>query len=153
MAQPARQTRDEKLLEAVAGGASLTDAARLAGMSRRTATRRAADPSFWAKVTELQKTMTGQTVARVRRYGLAAVNVIGRLMADADDDRVKLSAAQFIASQVLDLARQADVAEELERLEQELGELRERLDREDAAAAAGRNGRAGHAGRGHPAGS
>jgi hypothetical protein len=147
------QAKDERLAEALAGGANVKDAAAAAGVSRSTAQRRLQDPAFCRRVQELRREMTDRTVGRVQRSGVAAATVLSNLMLDAEEDRrIRLSAAQTLLAHNMELARQAVVSDEIERLEHELEQLRERLDRQEAQAAAGRNGRAHPAGRGGTAG-
>jgi hypothetical protein len=110
---------DEHLAALVAAGQTLTDAAASAGVSRRTATRRAADPAFRALVQRLRGDMVAQALGRMASHMAQAADTLHALLA-AESDSVKLGAARSLLELGVKLRDSVE-------LEQRLADLEARL--------------------------
>ena len=79
---------------ALACGASAENAAQKAGLSRRTAYRRLADPAFRAQVTELRAEIVRRTAGVLTAAGMTAVKTLTMLQESAVSESVRLGAAR-----------------------------------------------------------
>jgi hypothetical protein len=91
MAEIGRRKGDNALLLALASGQTVRDAARLAGIGERTATRRMADPGFRRRVNELRGEMVGRALGKLADAATEAVDTLRKLL-KAKADTVKLGA-------------------------------------------------------------
>lgn len=86
MSGPGRSGADDLLATALAGGASLTDAASLAGVSPRTVRRRLRDPAFRRRLQRLRDNLTSQAIGLLSRHAAKAVDVLAK---ELDSKNVK----------------------------------------------------------------
>jgi len=119
MARTGRQNRkgDAALLLGLAGGQTVRDAARQAGIGERTATRRAADADFRRRVAELRGEMTARAVGRLVEGMTAAADKLRQLV-DAADERVALAAAKELLAAAVRIREATEIEERLRNLEQ-----------------------------------
>ncbi len=119
MAHRGRRNADEALALAIAGGRTLRDAARAAGVSERTAARRWADKDFRLRVSELREEMTRCALGRLADgMGEAADTLRGLLSAETDG--VKLAAARAILQLGVELRALVELEEKVRELEESL---------------------------------
>ena len=78
-----RQGAERVLLQALACGATVENAARKAGMSERTAYRRLKDPTFLERLEQLRAQMVQRTAGMLTGAGMGAVKVLVDLQNDA----------------------------------------------------------------------
>jgi hypothetical protein len=138
VAHQGRKSADRKFLVTVAGGATVIAAARRAGISRRTAQRRLANPKFQDKVRQVRARMFHRATGALAAASFAAVHAARRLL-KSKDERTALAAARMI----LEFGPRHREADDLEArlavLEARLGERYER--HRTPPGAAGTNGR------------
>jgi hypothetical protein len=121
-----RKDCDEKLLLAMAAGASQAQAAQQAGVSERTVTRRLADATFKARVNEARAELVRRAVSRLSAAGIAAADELYRLLRDGCNDMVKLGAARAVLQNMLAGFQMEQVARQMEQLDQRLAEMERR---------------------------
>jgi HEAT repeat protein len=122
MAENGRAKRgDEALLLALAGGATVRDAARSAGIGERTATRRLADPGFRRRVAENRADMVARALGKLADGATEAVDTLRKLLG-AEADTVKLGAARSILELGTKLREAVELEERLAELERRIGE-------------------------------
>jgi hypothetical protein len=109
MADNGRKKGDLALLLAFAAGHTVRDAASLAGIGERTATRRIADPEYRRQITELRADMVQRALGKLVDAATQAVDTLRGLLA-AESESVKLGAARSI----LELGCKVKEAVELE---------------------------------------
>jgi len=90
------RSRDDALALAIAGGASLSDAAKAAGLSLRTAARRNEDPEFLAKIDVIRAAFLASAVAKVGGVVGEAADKLASLMRESEDDRVQMRSAELL---------------------------------------------------------
>ncbi len=88
-----RKNADTVLIAALAGGATVEDAAKTARVSERTAYRRLEGADFRAQVAEARRAMVERTVAQLADAGTAAAATL-RALLDAEAASVRLGAAR-----------------------------------------------------------
>ena len=121
-----RHSADDLLAAQLAAGKTVRDAAAAAGVSEKTAHRRAGDPEFRKQVSGVRAGLIGST-AGILADGMAeAAGALRALLADSDPNvrhraAVKLIELGFRASELVDLEARVS---ELERAEAEAGESR-----------------------------
>jgi molybdenum-dependent DNA-binding transcriptional regulator ModE len=104
------QKGDLALLTALAAGSSIKDAAKVAGISERTAHRRLEDLEFQERIAELRTQLLSKAVGRLTDATTEAADTMRSLL-QSKSDSVRLSAARAI----LELAPKLREAVELER--------------------------------------
>jgi hypothetical protein len=96
-----KRDRDAVLIAALARGASYTEAARVAGLSKPTVARRMAEPAFRANVIEARE----ETIERVRGMlvngSVAALRSLLELANNAESESVRLAASSRVVELVL----------------------------------------------------
>jgi uncharacterized protein with von Willebrand factor type A (vWA) domain len=113
-----RHTRGEELLvTAIAGGASLRDAAQQAGVSERTVSRRMADDGFRLKVSHARAQMTDRALGFLANASVQATATLWSLLSSGNE-RVRLSAARSILEIGPRLREQVELEYRLARLEE-----------------------------------
>ena len=113
--------KQEKTIAALMSTATVTDAAKVAGVGERTGYAWLADPDFSAAYREARREAVQQATARLQQMSGRAVVVVAQLMLDTSKPAsVRLAAART----VLELAVKAV---ELDDLQQQLAALAERL--------------------------
>lgn len=83
MPRSVQKSADRTLLQALACGATVENAARKAGMSERTAYRRLDDPVFLNQLEQLRAEMVLRTAGMLTGAGMGAVKVLVELQNDA----------------------------------------------------------------------
>ncbi len=106
----------QSLLAAVAAGHTLKAAAKHAGMSERTAARRAAEPSFRRALRAARSRATERAADSLTQACTAAARVMRATLKD-EDARTRLSAAQAILRAAAAARQLADIDARLRRLE------------------------------------
>jgi hypothetical protein len=107
---------DQRLVLALAGGASVADAAVIAGMSKATAFRRMADPVFRARVEQAKTEMMAQAVGVLARVSTKAAGVLEALL-DSPTEKVRLAAARSVLQIGADLRASQELEARLANLE------------------------------------
>lgn len=98
MPRRSRHDTDEALLLALACGATVESAADKAGISRRTAHRRLADPAFRRRLSALRADMLQRTAGMLTAASLESVKTLLTLQGAANPAAVRLGAAKAILS-------------------------------------------------------
>jgi hypothetical protein len=119
-----RATKDELLALAVATGRDRAGAAKAAGVSEPTVTRRMRDPDFRARVAELRAAMVDRAVGLLSAAAAAAVAKLATLL-KSENERVSLRTAVAILENVVRLKTAAELEERLARVEAALAERHE----------------------------
>jgi hypothetical protein len=114
-----RKRADSVLVTALAGGATVADAAKRAQVGERTVYRRLADAEFQREVTQARSAMVAQSSGRLAALSLAAATTLGLLL-KADSETVRCTAARAI----LELGNKQRESDEFE---QRIAALEERL--------------------------
>ena len=110
---------DTKLIEHLGAGNTVSKSATLAGVSRRTVTRRLADPDFRRRVNETRRQLVDHAVGRLAVSMKDAATVLRRLL-KAEGDSIKLGAARTILDLGVSLRDSIELEERLTALEQTL---------------------------------
>jgi len=119
----ARQGRgDEALLNALAAGTSVKQAAQAAGLSERTVYRRLANTGFQQRLAAIRDELITAALGELVGCASKAVTTL-RTLLEARDERVQLQAAKVLLEQALRLR-------EAVALEQRLAALERRAERE-----------------------
>jgi hypothetical protein len=121
MAENGRRKGDAALVLALAGGQTVRDAARTAGVGERTATRRWADPEFRQRVTCLRAEMVAQAAGQLADGMAEAATTLRRLLT-AEAESVRLSAARSILEIGTRLRETVELEARLQAIEERLGE-------------------------------
>src|SRR5215831_587589 len=82
MARPTRKAVDRVLLQTLACGATVENAARKAGVCERTVYRRLKDPAFCRQIGELRTEMVQRTAGMLTGAGMGSVKVLVDLQGD-----------------------------------------------------------------------
>jgi hypothetical protein len=104
------------LITSLAGGASVREAAVVAGVSERTAHRRWSDPNFRQQVNAAWSEIVRQAVGKFGDASTQAAAVLRELL-NADSDTVRLSAARSILDHTVRLSEFASIEQRLNNLE------------------------------------
>jgi hypothetical protein len=113
------QRGDQALIAALAAGSSVEEAAARAGVSRRTAYRRLADPGFQRRLVGARDELVTEALGELVASAGAAVARLRDLL-DARDDRIKLGAAKALLDQLLRIRETVTLAERVSALEHRL---------------------------------
>jgi hypothetical protein len=129
---------DDQLALALAGGASVEEAANQAGCSERTAFRRLQEPAFRALVDATRSRMVEGTIGRLAALGATAVEKLQQLMATGATENVQLGASRTALGYLFQSTELITVARQVEELKRQVEELHRGTGRrQDAAAEAG----------------
>ncbi len=109
MAPGVRKNADVAILATLAGGGTVEEAAKQAGVSERTVYRRLEEPAFKRQVSEARADLVRQSVGKLARISSAAATTLGLLL-KAESESVRLGAARA----VLELGTKMREADELE---------------------------------------
>ena len=90
-----RRKGDSTLIAALAGGATLRDAAAVAGVSESTVHRRLDDPDFRCRVTDARGEMLSRAVGQLADASTEAVATL-RALLNAEAETVRLNSAKAI---------------------------------------------------------
>ncbi len=113
-----RRRDDTALVAGLARGLTLRDAAQAAGVSERTAYRRAADAGFRQQVGRMRADLLAQAVGCLADAATAAVATL-RALREAEADSVRLGAARAILDAGMKGAELVDLAERVATLEEQ----------------------------------
>jgi hypothetical protein len=91
------QTNDIMLITALAVGKSLGQAARIAGVSLRTASRRMSDPAFCAELRRVQSETVSQATVELGQAATEAVKKLKKLL-QSKSENIQLGAARAVVS-------------------------------------------------------
>jgi hypothetical protein len=116
---------DELLLGALAAGSPVEEAARAAGVSVRTAYRRLASPGFRSRLASARDELISAALGELVGCAAEAVATLRRLL-QAEDERVRLTAARAILEQLLRLRETLTFAQRIASLERTLQQPRDR---------------------------
>jgi hypothetical protein len=122
MAENGRRKGDATLLLALASGRTVRDAAQLAGVGERTATRRVADADFRRRVAELRGEMVGRALGRMADGMSEAADVLRALMTAGTPPAVRLGAARTLLELTVKLRESVELEQRLAALEAGLRE-------------------------------
>jgi len=114
--QIAHTRRDDLLLAALAAGAPVDQAAKTAGLSRRTAYRRLADPGFARRLAQARDELISNALGELVECASEAVATL-RALLSASDERVRLGAAKCTLEQLLRLRETLTLSQRLAALE------------------------------------
>jgi hypothetical protein len=120
MAQKGRRTADERLLLALACGATVEVAARQAGVSESTAYRRLAEPAFRQRLQRVRADFVQRTAGTMTAAATEAVRTLLELLKPAAPPPVRLGAAKAVLEIGVKLREIAEVEERLAALEERL---------------------------------
>ena len=115
-----RPAADDKLIGALASGATRAEAAAAAGVAPATVYRRLGDPAFKARVSEARARILDDTLSRTAELAGRAVDTLGELLT-SDSPAVRLGAARAILTTAAEFGERAELAERLAALEAVLG--------------------------------
>ena len=108
---------DARLVAELAGGATVAEAARTAGMSEATAYRRLREDGVKRQVAEARSEMLSRAVSRLTSASVEAVEALRGLLG-SEMDFARLGAARAILELGCRLREQLDLAERVAALEQ-----------------------------------
>jgi hypothetical protein len=111
-----RKSADAALIAALAGGATVRDAAIAAGVGEMTVYRRLKERDFRRQLDETRAEILTGAMARLSAAATDAVTTLTSLLA-AESESVRLGAARSILDAVLRWREQAELAERLDRVE------------------------------------
>ena len=117
---PTPHRGDEALLNALAAGRSVKEAAEAAGLSERTVYRRIASPAFQGRLQALRDELITVALGELVGGASEAVATLKRLL-QARDERVQLGAARTLLEQVLRLREALSLEQRLAALERQVG--------------------------------
>ena len=120
-----RRMADIALIAALAGGATVADAARAADVSERTAFRRLQDPAFQERLREAREGTIRRAVAMLAEMGTEAAATLRALLEPTVPPTVRLGAARA----ALELGARLRENEELSRRVAELEAMVSELER------------------------
>jgi hypothetical protein len=112
-----RSAADPLLAAAVAAGKTNEEAAALAGVSKRTVTRRLTDAAFRAEVTRLRGEMISQATGRLAE-GMTWAALVLRTLLTSNAEGIRLRAAAKILDSGLRVVELHELAERVAALEQ-----------------------------------
>jgi hypothetical protein len=121
MPHDGRKSANDKLLMALACGATVEAAARGAGVSRRTAHRRLKDPEFSRRLRQTRTELTQRTAGMLSGAGGEAVKTLLTLMRDPTPPAVRLGSARAVLELGIKVRESAELEERVADLEERLG--------------------------------
>jgi hypothetical protein len=121
MAHTGRKAADDALAVALACGATAEAAAQKAGVSRKTAFRRLADPAFQKKLADARADMVGRATGMLTAAALEAVKTLLDLQGKAVPPSSRLGAARAVLELGNRLRLEGEVVGRLAAIEQALG--------------------------------
>jgi hypothetical protein len=118
MAQKGKRNADQRLLLALACGATVEQAARQVGISESTAYRRLADPDFLRRLQKLRGDMVRRTAGALTAAATEAVRTLLDLLKPPAPPAARLGAARSVLEIGVKLREVADLEERLTALEE-----------------------------------
>lgn len=137
MADIGRRKGDVTLLAALAAGNTVRDAAKISGLSERTATRRTADPAFRKRLAHLQAEAVRRVAGRLVDATGDAVKTLRELL-KAEVESVRLGASQAILQLAIQFREGVDLEDRIQRIEEAVNAKQKHS---PANGSAGTNGR------------
>lgn len=123
MAGGGRKSADDALAAALAAGQTLRDAATAAGVSERTAARRAADPAFQRRVEALRAELVSAALGRLAALLSDATDALKRAVS-CGKVATEVKAATAIFQQLLKVRDQTIPEERLAAIEEQLRQVK-----------------------------
>jgi hypothetical protein len=123
MAGKFRKKADEKLLLALACGATVEAAARQFKLSERSVYRRLADPDFRKRLQEVRADMVHRSSAMLTAAGGEAIKTLLALLKEPVAPATRLGAARAVLELGMKLREVSSIEERLAALERQLGEM------------------------------
>lgn len=117
-----RKAIDERLLMALACGASIESAARAVGISEATVHRRLREPAFRQRLQDLRADMVQRTSGALTAASTEAVKTLLAMMKDATPAPVRLGAAKAVLEIGIKLRSLAELEDRIKALEAQLGQ-------------------------------
>jgi hypothetical protein len=121
VAHRGRRNADESLALAVATGQTLRDAAGLAGVAERTATRRWAEPEFRRRVAELRGELVGRALGKLADGMNDAAQTLHKLL-KAKSEAVRLGACRGLLELTVKLRESVELEQRVAELERQQSE-------------------------------
>src|SRR5262245_31087838 len=121
MAQKGRRATDERLLLALACGATVENAARSAGISESTAYRRLRETAFNQRLQQVRADMVQRTAGMLTAAAGEAVKTLLALQKESIPHATRLGAARAILELGVRLRETAELAERIAALEAQMG--------------------------------
>jgi hypothetical protein len=112
-----RSQADSVLIAALASGATMEAAAKQAGVSVRTVSRRMAEPGFKAEIDQARADLIERAVSVLAGISSAAVVTLGQLL-KSDRDSVRLGAARSVLELTIKLREHSEFEQRLAAMEQ-----------------------------------
>jgi len=119
MAKSGHDRGDEAFFLALAGGKTIKEAAKLAGISQRTATRRLSDPAFRRQIAEARAELMEKALGKLASAAAEAVDTLRKLL-KAEAESARLGAARSIIELAGRLRASVELEERLRALEEHL---------------------------------
>jgi transposase-like protein len=118
-------SKQRRVAELLAAGATRAQAAQDAGVSERAVYNWLRDESFRAYVRAEQNRLRGELVSALRRSLFKSIKVLESALDGADEDKKLLAARALLSAgaKLLALMETAELHERIERLEQRLAEV------------------------------
>ena len=120
MPQKGKKHADQRLLLALACGATVENAARQAGVSESTAYRRLADSQFRQSLHKMRAEMTERSAAMLTAAGMEAVKTLLALQQTSIPPAVRLGAARAVLEMGIKLREDADLEQRVAALEEQM---------------------------------
>ena len=117
MAGGDRHRADAALVAAIASGATVADAASLAGVSERTVRRRLSNPAFCGELSRARSAMLESTIGILADASTEAARTLRGLLAANVAPNVRLRAAMAVIDLTRELTEERDLEERVTRLE------------------------------------
>jgi hypothetical protein len=120
VAHRGRSNADDALLAALAWGATADAAAKAAGVSVRTVTRRLADPEFRTKLQEARGDIVRRTAGALTAASQESVRTLLTLQREPTPPAVRLGAARAVLELGLKVGEAAELEERIAQLERQV---------------------------------
>jgi hypothetical protein len=125
MANKAGRKRDlAGFIAAVAAGATVRDAARVAGISEHTAYRKCTEPAFQREVEKLRCDMVARALGKMQDTLTLAADTLRELLDRAQPPTARLGAARALVDSAARLQENVILANEVRELKQEMEKIR-----------------------------
>ena len=123
MSKPIRQPLIDKLAVAVAGGASVSAAARAVGIPIRTASDLSARPEFRATVDRIRSAVMSESVGKLVQAAVLAVDALTALLSQ-EDPGLRHRVSSTILSHCVAVRTHAELTTRIDDLAAQIAELR-----------------------------
>ncbi len=94
-------SQDDRILEAIANGATQMGAAHLAGCSVRTVQRRLADPEVKEQLEEIRRIAREEILGRLSLAAAEAVEALWKIAQDSEDPELQIKAAAVLLNSLV----------------------------------------------------